>query len=56
LPNALPPSCERKNCNLDRNNPQAKQDFTHKAPEKLVESILERNAASPDFGQHQEPA
>jgi type I restriction enzyme M protein len=31
-------------CNLDRKNPRAKEDITHRAPEELVASILEKEA------------
>jgi type I restriction enzyme M protein len=30
------------NCNLDRKNPRGREDITHLPPEKLVESILEK--------------
>lgn len=29
-------------CNLDRKNPNAKEDITHLPPEQLAESILEK--------------
>ena len=32
------------NCNLDRKNPRAADDITHRAPEELVASILEKEA------------
>lgn len=32
------------NCNLDRKNPRAVDDITHRAPEELVASILEKEA------------
>ena len=30
------------NCDLDRNNPRAKEDITHLPPEQIVASILEK--------------
>jgi type I restriction enzyme M protein len=30
------------NCNLDRNNPRAKEDITHLPPEELAASILQK--------------
>lgn len=32
------------NCNLDRKNPRAADDITHRAPDELVASILEKEA------------
>ena len=32
------------NCNLDRKNPRAPDDITHRAPEELVASILDKEA------------
>ena len=30
------------NCNLDRKNPHAREDISHLPPEKIVESILQK--------------
>jgi type I restriction enzyme M protein len=40
------------NCNLDRKNPRAREDITHRPPEELAASILEKDRRIAEIMQH----